>query len=105
MCYDEIDGLDKKPVKKGFGMTRRHSDDDVIDFTPETGFVIEKLAETIVRMMRDLDMDAHVNLPDGTVIEIEKECTMKEIIDGYKDFLAGRVRARTPSNKNEKEPV
>jgi hypothetical protein len=85
-------------------MPRRGHDDDVIDFTPETGFTIEKLAVTIVEMMQDLGLDARINLPNGVVIEIEKECTVKEIIDGYKDFLAGHIRARTPSNKNEKEP-
>lgn len=84
-------------------MSRRGQDDDVIDFTPETGFTIEKLAITIVDMMRDLDLDAHINLPDGTVIEIDKECTVKEIVEGYKGFLAGHIRARTPSNKNEKD--
>jgi hypothetical protein len=81
-----------------------HGDDDeVIDFTPESGFVIEKLAPTIVRMMREMEMDARVNLPGGVVLEIEKECTVKEIIKGYKEYIAGHISTRPVSNKNEKE--
>ena len=89
-------------MQKGVLMPRRE-DDDVIDFTPESGFVIEKLAPTIVQMMRDLDMDAHVTLPDDVVIEIDKDCTTQEIIKGYKDYMAGRIKARPPSNRNEKK--
>jgi len=73
--------------------------DDFIDFTPETGFVMEHLAPAIVRMMRDLDLGARLHLPDGTAIEIEQGCTAKEIIAGYNDYLAGRRKA---SNKNDK---
>lgn len=81
----------------------RRGNDDVIDFTPEPGFTIENLAVTIVEMMRDMDMDAQVNLPDNVVVEIDRDCTVKEIIAGYKKFIASQVRARAPSNKNEKE--
>lgn len=94
-----------REFRKGVWMPRRGQDDNVIDYTPEAGFVIEKLAPLIVQMMQDLDMDAHVNLPDGTVIEVEKDCTEKEIIKGYKDYMAGRIKATVPSNKNEREPV
>lgn len=83
-------------------MTRRGEDDDVINFTPEPGFTIENLAVTIVQMMRDLDMDAHVNLPNDIVIEISKDCTAKEIISGYKEYMSARVKSRPASNKNEK---
>ncbi len=76
--------------------------DHVLDFTPESGFVIEKLAASIVDMMREMDMDACLNLPDGTVIDIEKECTKKDIIDGYKKYIASSISARSVSNKNEK---
>jgi hypothetical protein len=88
---------------KGVWMPR--NEDDVIHFTAERGFVIETLAPTIVQMMRDLDMDAHVSLPSGDVIEIEKDCTAKEIIKGYKAYMADHVSARPVSNKNEKERV
>lgn len=74
-------------------------DDNVIEFTAENGFVIENLAKTIVQMMNDLDMDAHITLPDGVVIEVERDCTPSEIIAGYKDYLAGRIKARPPSNE------
>jgi hypothetical protein len=87
----------------GVWMPQKGGDDHVIDFKPETGFTIEKLAKQIVDMMRDLDMDARITLPDA-VIEIEKECTAKEIIDGYKEFIATKIRGRTSANKNEKEP-
>lgn len=80
-------------------------DDDVIDFTPETGFIIENLARTIVDMMRDMDMDAHVNLPGGVVVEIDKECTAQEIIKGYKDYMSDQIASRPASNKNEKKPT
>lgn len=86
-------------------MPGRQDDDNVINFTPESGFVIEALADTIVQMMKDLDMDAHVNLPDGTIIEVDKDCSRKEIIKGYKDYMAGRIKASAPSNKNEREPA
>ncbi len=79
--------------------------ENVLDFTPQSGFVIEKLAVSIVDMMREMDMDARINLPDGTVIDIEKECTTKDIIDGYKEYMANSISARPASNKNEKEPV
>ncbi len=80
-----------------------NSDDKVIQFTPETGFTIEKLARTIVQMMRDMDMDAHVNLPGGDVMEIDRQCTAKDIIKSYKEFMASRLCKIIPSNKNEKE--
>ncbi len=84
----------------------QRDDDEVIDFTPEAGFVIEKLAPTIVKMMRTMDMDAHVNLPGNVVIEIDKECTAQEIIKGYKEYMADHISTRPVSNKNEKkEPV
>jgi hypothetical protein len=81
-----------------------HGDDDeVIDFTPESGFVIEKLAASVVRMMREMDMDARVHLPGDVILEIEKECTAGEIIKGYKEYMADRISSRPASNKNEKE--
>lgn len=83
----------------------RRSDDDVIDFTPESGFVIEKLAAMIVKTMRELDMDAEINLPGKVILEIDRNCTAQEIIKGYKDYMAQRVRTRPVSNKNEKEPA
>jgi hypothetical protein len=79
--------------------------DDVIVFTAEAGFTIEKLAVTIVQMMQDMDMDAQVKLPSGATLEIDKECTTREIIEGYKDFMADHITARTASNKNEPQPV
>lgn len=79
------------------------TDDNVIEFTAETGFVIESLAKTIVQMMRDLDMDAHISLPDNTIIEIDKSCTAKEIVAGYKEYMASHVKSRPVSNRNEKE--
>ncbi|MBU6474820.1 MAG: hypothetical protein KGQ70_02540 [Alphaproteobacteria bacterium] len=79
--------------------------DDVLDFTPESGFVIEKLAVSIVDMMREMDMDARLNLPDGTVIDIEKECTKQDIVAGYKEYVANSISSRPASNRNEKEPV
>jgi hypothetical protein len=96
--------MDIREFRKGISMPPR-GHDDVIDYTPESGFMIENLAATIVQMMQDLDMDAHINLPDGTVIEVEKDCTEKEIIKGYKDYMAGRIKATVPSNKNERETV
>ena len=79
-----------------------HQEGQVIDFTPEDGFVIEKLAETIVKAMREMDMDAQINLPDKVVLEIEKDCTEQEIIEGYKDYMSSRPKARPASNRNEK---
>ena len=76
----------------------------MISFTPETGFSIEKLAALLVQTMRELDMDAQINLPNNVTIEVDKECTAKEIIDGYKEFLAKKIRATVASNKNEKKP-
>ncbi len=84
-------------------MSRRPQDDEMINFTPEAGFTIESLAKTVIQMMHELDMDAYVNLPDGAVLEIEKECTAKEIIDGYKKFLSKKMKLRPPSNKNKKK--
>lgn len=81
-------------------------DDDVIDFTPENGFVIEKLAPVIVNAMRDMDMDAQINLPGRVIIEIERDCTEQEIVKGYKNYMSERIKDRSASNKNEKkEPV
>jgi len=79
----------------------KETDDSVIHFTPEQGFIIESLARTIVQAMRDMDMDAQVNLPDGTAMDIQKSCTAKEIVDGYNEFIKKQVSARIPSNKNE----
>ncbi len=81
----------------------RRRNDNVIEFTPEPGFMIEKLAPQIIQMMRDMGMDAHINLPNGVTIEIEQECTAKEIIAGYKELIKAQIRRRSVSNKNEKE--
>ena len=87
-------------------MSRRGKDDDeVIQFTPEVGFTIEKLASTIIQMMREMDMDAHINLPGGVTIEVERHCTAKEIITGYQEYIKTQITSRSASNKNEKEPV
>jgi len=53
-------------------MSRRRQDDDVITLTPEPGFIIESLVSTVIQMMRELDMDACINLPDNVVLEIDK---------------------------------
>jgi hypothetical protein len=79
------------------------SEDQVIEFTPESGFVIEKLAEKIVSAMREMDMDAQVNLPGNIILEIEKDCTELEIVEGYKDYMSTQVKSRPASNANEKE--
>ena len=85
-------------------MARRGKDDgdeQVIEFTPEAGFTIEKLARELVRHMRELEMDARVILPN-MVLEIEKDCTPKEIVDGYNEAMKAHITIRHPSNKNEK---
>jgi hypothetical protein len=79
-----------------------HEENQVIDFTPENGFVIEKLAQTIVKAMSEMNMDAHLNLPGSVVLEIEKGCTEQEIIEGYNDYMSARVKSRPASNRNEK---
>ncbi|MCK5658625.1 MAG: hypothetical protein KAH96_01930 [Alphaproteobacteria bacterium] len=83
-------------------MSRCRQDDEVITLTPESGFSIESLASTVIQMMRELDMDACINLSDNVVLEIDKECTAKEIIAGYKKFIARKLKSSMPSNKNEK---
>lgn len=88
---------------EGDFMPDRPDDDEVILFTPETGFTIEKLAKTIVQMMRDMDMDAHVNLPTGEVMEIDRHCTVKDIVKGYKEFIARQLKSVVPSNRNDKK--
>jgi len=82
-----------------------HKDAAVIDFTPEAGFVIEKLAQVIVKTMREMDMDAHINLPGKVILEIEKDCTEQEIIEGYKGYMSTHAKPRPASNRNEREPV
>ena len=62
-------------------------------------------APTIVQAMREMDMDAEINLPNKVTLEIDRNCTAQEIIKGYKDYMARRVRTRPVSNKNEKEPA
>jgi hypothetical protein len=89
-------------VKEGVTMPRQE-DNDVIDFTPENGFAIEKLAPVIVKAMNEMDMDAQINLPGKVVIEIERECTEQEIVVGYNNYMAQRIRHRLASNKNEKK--
>jgi len=75
---------------------------DVIDFTPENGFVIEKLAQMIVKAMYEMNMDAQINLPGSVVLEIERDCTEQEIITGYKDYISNQFKYRPASNRNEK---
>jgi hypothetical protein len=81
----------------------RQTNDQVIEFTPKSGFAIEKLAETIVKAMREMDMDAQVNLPGNIVLEIEKDCTEGEIVEGYNDYMSTHVKSRPASNANDKE--
>ncbi|MCK5555628.1 MAG: hypothetical protein KAI76_05280 [Alphaproteobacteria bacterium] len=80
----------------------QNDEEEVINFTPKPAFTIESLASTVIQMMRELDMDACINLPDNVVLEIDKECTAKEIIAGYKKFIARKLKSSMPSNKNEK---
>lgn len=85
-------------------MPRRGDDHHVLDFRPESGFSIEKLAEMIVQAMRELDMDAQISLPGSVVLEIERECSEQEIVDGYNTYMSTRIGTQSASNKNEKEP-
>ena len=79
---------------------------EILDFTPENGFKIEKLAPMIVTAMTEMNMDAQLTLPGRVVLEIEQGCTAEEIIDGYKEYLSAQVRSRPASNRNEKlEPA
>ena len=96
MLYSWWEGL----LKRG-GMPRR-TDDHVINFTPESGFVIEKLAEAVVKAMREMNMDAQVTLPGRVILEIERDCTEREIIDGYNAYISSQIN-RSASNKNDKE--
>jgi hypothetical protein len=86
-------------------MPHRGDENQILDFRPENGFTIEKLAEMIVQAMQDMDMDAQITLPGKVVLEIERECTEEEIIEGYNTFKATQAKAWRASNRNEKEPA
>lgn len=86
-------------------MPRRGNDSQVLDFRPESGFIIEKLAQMVVDAMREMDMDAQISLPGQVVLEIERECTEQEIVDGYNTYMATHGKTRQASNRNEKNPV
>ena len=85
-------------------MARETSGDDVIDFKPQSGFAIEKLAPVIVKAMREMDMDAQINLPGKVILEIERECTEEEIIEGYNGYMSTQLKSRPASNRNDKKP-
>jgi hypothetical protein len=81
----------------------RKQDDDVIEFTPESGFTIESIAPMVVQVMREMEMDARLILPNDIVVEIDRDCTVKEIVAGYKEYMKSQIKSRPASNKNEKE--
>ena len=83
----------------------RRTGDDVLDFKPESGFAIAKLAPMIVKAMQEMDMDAQISLPGKVILEIEKECTEEEIIDGYNGYMSTQMKSRPASNRNEKQPA
>lgn len=84
-------------------MSDPDNEENVIHFTPEPGFTIEGLARTIVKAMREMDMDAQVDFP-GITMDIEKNCTVGEIVEGYKEYVKTHIGSRAPSNRNEAGP-
>ena len=99
MIYSWWEGLRRRGK-----MPRRGDNHRVLDFRPESGFAIDKLAEMIVESMQEMDMDAQITLPGQVVLEIERECTEQDIIDGYNAYIATQPKPRQASNKNDKDP-
>jgi len=84
---------------KGGGMSHN---DDVIDFKTGTRFYHRKAGAEYVQMMRDMEMDAQITLPDVFVIELENGVTEKQIVDGYNKFISEQVKPPS-SNRNDKK--
>lgn len=80
-------------------------DGHVLEFTPETGFDIRNFARMVVSMMKQLDMDAVLNLPEGVAMEIPQSATEREIVTAYKEYQAEKLAGKKPSNANEKPRV
>mgnify|MGYP007088359207 CR=1 FL=1 len=58
----------------------------VLEFTPEDDATIEDIANMVVDMMADYNMDCDVHFPMFTM-EVELGATAEEIVDGYNDIL------------------
>ena len=77
-------------------------DEHILEFELKNGFAIEKAAKEIVRMMREVNMDAVLQIPGGVTFEIDRDCTANDIVDGYKEFIKSKISKTLPSNSNDK---
>jgi len=62
------------------------NDEHVLEFTPEDDATIEDIANMVVDMMADYNMDCDVHFPMFTM-EVELGATAEEIVAGYNDIL------------------
>lgn len=59
-----------------------HNDDDIIEFTPEPGAKIEKIAPIVAKMTRKLEMDAEIHFPNFT-LHVPQAATTWDILQAY----------------------
>jgi len=79
-----------------------YNDDHILEFKIRNGFFIKELSKKLVEMMQDANMDSRLYLPGGGILEIEKECSPEDIIEGYQSFIQSKISNNLPCNLNEK---
>lgn len=77
---------------------------DIIEFTPEPGTKIEKLAPLVIKAMELLDKDAEIHFPTFT-LEVPRGATAQDIIDTYHMVVIEYLPAlRDPPKKPPRGP-
>ena len=76
-------------------------DDEYIDFHVEEGADIVEAAVLVVEAMENLGLEAVMTLPDGTFFEIEKECSVEDIVNGYNAYMKRKKKKPQPVNSNK----
>ena len=77
--------------------------DDVIDFQMEMGADIETISKTLPKIMKKMDMNCIMTLPDGKELEFDKNCYPADIIEGFNKNASEEIRLaseRTSKVKN-----
>lgn len=86
------------------GKGGNHDDhDQVIEFTPDAGFDIRFMAKQLADMMIDKELPVLMHLAHVSV-EFEPGCTPQEIIDGYKQAMAHKVKIKHSNANDEDKP-
>ncbi len=73
-------------------------DRQVIEITPDPGTKIEALAPQVIKLMKELDLEAEIHFPTFT-LEVPKGATAKDIVDAYNSVVIDYLPDVRPAYK------